>query len=182
MLRCNINEATGRAFRSGTVPALRIRRVEFAEKASAMTMLQHCDELPQHAANSNIGDEPSKGSARRRCRWSSKPARKPTNIFIRTSSSCRFSAVAPCSTQKRGKPFKAGSLFHFPVGAWHAPTSTRTRSCRDQPSRALSVVCSSDRQEACRSCGSVPPFCANFAMTCLCNHTFMEAESVVSPV
>jgi len=30
--------------------------------------------------------------------------------------------------------------------------------------------------------GSLPPLAASFAITCLCSHTFMVAESLVSPV
>src|SRR5512139_1338400 len=32
------------------------------------------------------------------------------------------------------------------------------------------------------SAGSLPPLAASFAMICLCNHTFMVAESLVLPV
>src|SRR5215472_17348134 len=32
------------------------------------------------------------------------------------------------------------------------------------------------------SAGNLPPLAASFAMTCLCNQTFMVAESLVSPV
>jgi hypothetical protein len=31
------------------------------------------------------------------------------------------------------------------------------------------------------SAGTLPPFSASFCMTCLCSHTFIDAESLMSP-
>ena len=92
------------------------------------------------------------------------------------SSSCRSSRVpARWRRKERRRPFRAGSLFHFPAETWHAAEFDEdTVPRRNQLGARVALQC--------WSAGSLPPLAANFDITSLCSHVFIEAESLVSPV
>ena len=55
---------------------------------------------------------------------------------------------------------------------------------RDGEGRSTVIVLSTVKSEVqvLMSLGNLPPLAASFPMICLCNQTFMVAESLVSPV
>lgn len=54
----------------------------------------------------------------------------------------------------------------------------KARRCAPGPSPKESL----GKTQSLRSAGTLPPFSSSFLMTCLCNQTFIEAESFLSPV
>ena len=86
-----------------------------------MTMLQHWNELPQHAANSNVGKRTVEGIGASLVQVVIKAGTKANRHshsheqFVQV-----LSGSGVLDTEEGRKPFEAGSLFHFPVGAWHA--------------------------------------------------------------